>query len=182
MEQEPKLTYPKHIFPSFTPFADESFEYEEQQLLPFSDETEQLNVKVSDTFVPGYIPVSVASTPMSDSNPSQETSTAVAHSTLTPDVHNVDSQQPTTSKAIDERFITFRRQRNIKHIQAQAYEKEKESSTGTTSSSSPSFSHTVKGELQRKNKLISDERAFKMLENDMYIAGIGQAVLELLKL
>ena len=38
----------------------------------------------------------------------------------------------------------------------------------------------IKGELQRENKLISDERAFKMLENDMYIAGIGQAVLELL--
>ena len=37
-----------------------------------------------------------------------------------------------------------------------------------------------KGELQRENKLISYERAFKMLENDMYIAGIGQAVLELL--
>ena len=38
----------------------------------------------------------------------------------------------------------------------------------------------VKGELQRKNKLISYERVFKMLENDMNIAGIGQAVLELL--
>ena len=38
----------------------------------------------------------------------------------------------------------------------------------------------LKGELQRENKLISDERACKMLENDMYIAGIGQAVLELL--
>ena len=38
----------------------------------------------------------------------------------------------------------------------------------------------VKGELQRENKLISYKRAFKMLENDMYIAGIGQAVLELL--
>ena len=37
-----------------------------------------------------------------------------------------------------------------------------------------------KGELQRENKLISYEKAFKMLENDMYIAGIGQAVLELL--
>ena len=39
---------------------------------------------------------------------------------------------------------------------------------------------TLKGELQRKNNLTSYERAFKMLENDMYIAGIGQAVLELL--
>ena len=38
----------------------------------------------------------------------------------------------------------------------------------------------LKGELQRENKLISYEKAFKMLENDMYIAGIGQAVLELL--
>ena len=38
----------------------------------------------------------------------------------------------------------------------------------------------VKGELQRENKLISYKRAFKMLEDDMYIAGIGQAVLELL--
>ena len=37
-----------------------------------------------------------------------------------------------------------------------------------------------KGELQRENKLISYERAFKMLENDMYITVIGQAVLELL--
>ena len=38
----------------------------------------------------------------------------------------------------------------------------------------------LKGELQRESKLISYERAFKMLENDMYIAGFGQAVLELL--
>ena len=30
-----------------------------------------------------------------------------------------------------------------------------------------------------QNKLISYKRAFKMLENNMYIAGIGQAVLEL---
>ena len=37
-----------------------------------------------------------------------------------------------------------------------------------------------KGELERKNKLISYEKAFKMLENDMYITGIGQAVLEFL--
>ena len=38
----------------------------------------------------------------------------------------------------------------------------------------------VKGELQRENKLISYERASKMLENDMYITVIDQAVLELL--
>ena len=38
----------------------------------------------------------------------------------------------------------------------------------------------LKGELQRENKLISYERAFKMLENEMYITRIGQAVLELL--
>ena len=38
----------------------------------------------------------------------------------------------------------------------------------------------LKGELQRENKLISYERAFKMLENDMYVAGIGHAVFELL--
>ena len=31
-----------------------------------------------------------------------------------------------------------------------------------------------------KTKLISYERAFKMLENDMYFAGIGKVVLELL--
>ena len=38
----------------------------------------------------------------------------------------------------------------------------------------------IKGELQRENKLITYEtRAFKILENDMYIAGIGQAVLKL---
>ena len=42
------------------------------------------------------------------------------------------------------------------------------------------FSITLKGELQRENKLISYEGVFKMLENDMYIAGIGQAVLQLL--
>ena len=42
------------------------------------------------------------------------------------------------------------------------------------------LANVVKGKLQRKNKLISHERAFKMLENDIYIAGIGQAVLELL--
>ena len=39
---------------------------------------------------------------------------------------------------------------------------------------------SLKGELLCENKLISYERAFKMLENDMYIAGIGQAVLKLL--
>ena len=39
----------------------------------------------------------------------------------------------------------------------------------------------LKGELQRENKLISYKRAFKMLKNDKYIAGIDQAVLELLK-
>ena len=44
----------------------------------------------------------------------------------------------------------------------------------------PVFGFSVKGELQREDKLISYERAFKMLENDMYIAGIGQAVLKLL--
>ena len=38
---------------------------------------------------------------------------------------------------------------------------------------------SIKGELQRENKLISYERAFKMFENDMYITVIGQAVLEL---
>ena len=38
----------------------------------------------------------------------------------------------------------------------------------------------LKGELQCKNKLISYARVFKMLDNDMYIVGIGQAVLELL--
>ena len=40
--------------------------------------------------------------------------------------------------------------------------------------------YSVKGELQHENKLISYERAFKMLENDMYIAEIGEAVLKLL--
>ena len=39
---------------------------------------------------------------------------------------------------------------------------------------------SLKGELQRKNKLISYQRASKMLENDMYITGIGQAVVKLL--
>ena len=34
--------------------------------------------------------------------------------------------------------------------------------------------------MQRENKLISYERVFKMLENDMCITGIGEAVLELL--
>ena len=38
----------------------------------------------------------------------------------------------------------------------------------------------LEGELQRENKLISYARSFKMLENDMYITVIGQAVLELL--
>ena len=37
----------------------------------------------------------------------------------------------------------------------------------------------IKGELRRENKLISYERAFKMLKKDMFITGIGQAVLEL---
>ena len=38
----------------------------------------------------------------------------------------------------------------------------------------------IKGKLQPENKLISYERAFKMLKNDTYITIIGQAVLELL--
>ena len=37
-----------------------------------------------------------------------------------------------------------------------------------------------KGEQQRKNKLISYEKAFNMMENDMYITIMGQAVLEYL--
>ena len=45
--------------------------------------------------------------PLFDDNPSQETSTPVAHSPPTPDVHDVDSPQPTTSKAIDERLLHF---------------------------------------------------------------------------
>ena len=39
---------------------------------------------------------------------------------------------------------------------------------------------TIKGDLQRENKFISYERAFKMLENDIYITAIGQTFLELL--
>ena len=39
------------------------------------------------------------------------------------------------------------------------------------------YGNQLKGELQHENKLISYERAFKMLENDMSIAGIGQAAL-----
>ena len=38
---------------------------------------------------------------------------------------------------------------------------------------------SVKGQLQRFYKLMSYERAFKMLKNDMCITDIGQAVLEL---
>ena len=37
----------------------------------------------------------------------------------------------------------------------------------------------IKGQLQRFYKLMSYERAFKMLKNDMCITEIGQAVLEL---
>ena len=37
----------------------------------------------------------------------------------------------------------------------------------------------VKGQLQRFYKLMSYEKAFKMLKNDMCITKIGQAVLEL---
>ena len=44
------------------------------------------------------------------------------------------------------------------------------------------FVLALKEELQRENKLISYEGAFKMLENDMYIAGIGETVLKLLTL
>ena len=40
---------------------------------------------------------------------------------------------------------------------------------------------SLKRELQWENKLMSYEKAFKMLENDRYIARICQAVLELLK-
>ena len=39
---------------------------------------------------------------------------------------------------------------------------------------------SLKGELEHENKLISCERTFKILENDMYITGIGEAVFELL--
>ena len=37
----------------------------------------------------------------------------------------------------------------------------------------------IKGQLQRKYKLLSYERAFKMLKNDICITVIGQAVLEI---
>ena len=36
-----------------------------------------------------------------------------------------------------------------------------------------------KGEPQRENELILYETVFKMLEKDMFIAGIGQAVIKL---
>ena len=36
----------------------------------------------------------------------------------------------------------------------------------------------LKGQLQHENKLISYERAFKMMEGDTYVTGIGQTVLE----
>ena len=39
---------------------------------------------------------------------------------------------------------------------------------------------TFKGELRCENKLISNETAFRMLENDMYTTGISEAILELL--
>ena len=48
------------------------------------------------------------------------------------------------------------------------------------SSKAISCSKLFKGALQRENKFISYERVFKVLENDMYIAGIGQPVLKLL--
>ena len=38
---------------------------------------------------------------------------------------------------------------------------------------------TLKGELQRQNKLISSERPFKILQNETKIIKIGQAVLEI---
>ena len=38
---------------------------------------------------------------------------------------------------------------------------------------------SIKGELQRQNKLISSERPFKMLQNETKIIKIGQAVLEI---
>ena len=44
---------------------------------------------------------------------------------------------------------------------------------------SQSLKISIEGELRRENKLISYERAFKMLKKDMYIIEIGQAVLEL---
>ena len=39
---------------------------------------------------------------------------------------------------------------------------------------------SIKGELQRQNKLISSERPFKILQNDIKIIKIGQAVLEII--
>ena len=53
------------------------------------------------------------------------------------------------------------------------------SPTGNSNYQWKDLPKSFKGELQRENRLITYEREFKMLENDMYIAGIGQAVLEL---
>ena len=41
------------------------------------------------------------------------------------------------------------------------------------------FLGSIKGELQRQNKLISSERPFKILQNETKIIKIGQAVLEI---
>ena len=41
------------------------------------------------------------------------------------------------------------------------------------------FSKYVKGQLQRKYKLLSYERIFKMLKNDIHVTVIDQAVLEI---
>ena len=54
-------------------------------------------------------------------------------------------------------------------------------STFDVQENAASFQQNIKGELQRENKLISYERAFKMLENDMYIAGIGQSRFRVIK-
>ena len=40
----------------------------------------------------------------------------------------------------------------------------------------------VKGELQRRNKLISFERQFKILQNEVKIIKIGEAILEIFNL
>ena len=39
--------------------------------------------------------------------------------------------------------------------------------------------NSIKGELQRQNKLISSERPFKILQNETKMIKIGQAVLEI---
>ena len=97
--------------------------------------------------------------------------------TLKEVVDGILSQKESEAK---ERKIRLEKREEIENTHKEYYKAHMKEETERLNKLVDWYEFKLKRELQCENKLISYERAFKMLENNMYIAGIGQAILELL--